>query len=129
MIQTCLIGGSAPALAGRTSTSAAAIARASRRTGGWLSRLGAPVQQACERFVKRPSRREFVRLRANKLHRTISGPRRDRRSDLVPLQQRLPDDHPLDLGSALADQQQRRVAVQPLDLVLLRVAVAAVDAE
>src|SRR3954447_4994820 len=49
--------------------------------------------------------------------------------DLVPLQQLLPDHHALDLGGALADQQQRRVAVEPLDLVLLRVAVAAVDPE
>src|SRR3954465_1760268 len=50
-------------------------------------------------------------------------------SDLVPLQQLAPDHHALDLRGALADQQQRRVAVEPLDLVLLRVAVAAVDAE
>ena len=50
-------------------------------------------------------------------------------SDLVPLQQLLADHHALDLRGALADQQQRRVAVEPLDLVLLRVAVAAVDAE
>src|SRR5947209_20520598 len=50
-------------------------------------------------------------------------------SDRVALQELAADDHALDLGGALADQQQRRVAVQPLDLVLLRVAVAAVDAE
>src|ERR687888_2014559 len=50
-------------------------------------------------------------------------------SDLVALQQLAPDHHTLDLRRALADQQQRRVAVEPLDLVLLRVAVAAVDAE
>src|SRR6187551_3966960 len=49
--------------------------------------------------------------------------------DLVALEQLLADDHALDLGGALADQQQRRVAVEALDLVLLRVAVAAVDAE
>ena len=53
----------------------------------------------------------------------------DRASNLVALQQLLADHHALDLGGALADQQQRRVAVEPLDLVLLRVAVAAVDAE
>src|SRR5579884_654281 len=47
--------------------------------------------------------------------------------DLVALEQLAPDHHPLDLASALADQQQRRVAVEALDLVLLRVAVAAVD--
>src|SRR3954447_12590813 len=47
----------------------------------------------------------------------------------ISLQQLAPDDHPLDLGRSLADEQQRRVAVQALDLVLLRVAVAAVDAE
>src|SRR4051794_5227391 len=51
------------------------------------------------------------------------------RSDLVALQELLADDHALDLRRALADQQQRRVAVQALDLVLLGVAVAAVDAE
>src|SRR5215210_5598719 len=50
-------------------------------------------------------------------------------SDLVALQELAADDHALDLRGALADQQQRRVAVEPLDLVLLRVAVAAVDAE
>src|SRR5688500_20338127 len=50
-------------------------------------------------------------------------------SELVALQQLLADDHALDLRGAFADQQQRRVAVEPLDLVLLRVAVAAVDAE
>src|SRR6478752_7090268 len=49
--------------------------------------------------------------------------------DLVPLQQLLADHHALDLRGPLADQQQRRVAVEALDLVLLRVAVAAVDAE
>src|SRR3954452_6062842 len=49
--------------------------------------------------------------------------------DLVSLQELLADHHALDLRGALADQQQRRVAVETLDLVLLRVAVAAVDAE
>src|SRR3954469_10466441 len=49
--------------------------------------------------------------------------------ELVPLKQLLPDHHALDLGRALADQEQRGVAVEALDLVLLRVAVAAVDAE
>src|SRR4051794_30887885 len=49
--------------------------------------------------------------------------------DLVALQELLADHHALDLGRALADQEQRGVAVEPLDLVLLRVAVAAVDAE
>src|SRR3954454_1631161 len=49
--------------------------------------------------------------------------------DLVPLQELLADHHALDLRGALADQQQRRVAVEALDLVLLRVAVATVDAE
>src|SRR6476620_4680911 len=50
-------------------------------------------------------------------------------SDLVPLEELLADNHALDLRGSLADQQQRRVAVEALDLVLLRVAVAAVDAE
>src|SRR6476661_7204028 len=49
--------------------------------------------------------------------------------DLVSLEELLADNHALDLGGSLADQQQRRVAVEALDLVLLRVAVAAVDAE
>src|SRR5215212_10827054 len=49
--------------------------------------------------------------------------------DLVALQQLLADHHALDLGRALADKEQRGVAVEPLDLVLLGVAVAAVDAE
>src|SRR4051812_630891 len=49
--------------------------------------------------------------------------------DLVALEELLADDHSLDLRRALADEQQRRVAVQALDLVLLGVAVAAVDAE
>src|ERR1700710_472 len=49
--------------------------------------------------------------------------------DLVPLQQLLADHNALDLGGALADQEQGRIAVEALDLVLLRVAVAAVDAE
>src|SRR5258708_5684513 len=48
-------------------------------------------------------------------------------SDLMTLQELAPDHHALDLGRALADQQQRRVAVDALDLVLLGVAVAAVD--
>src|SRR5438445_4205985 len=52
-----------------------------------------------------------------------------RGSDLVPLQELAPDHHALDLGGALADQQKRRVAVQALYLELLRVAVAAVDAQ
>src|SRR5881398_2843937 len=49
--------------------------------------------------------------------------------DLVALQELLADHHALDLGRALADQEQRGVTVEPLDLVLLRVAVAAMDAE
>src|SRR3954447_25069479 len=49
--------------------------------------------------------------------------------NLVALEQFAPDHHALDLGRALADQEQRSVAVEALDLVLLRVAVAAVDAE
>src|SRR4051794_21139980 len=50
-------------------------------------------------------------------------------SDLVARDQLAADDHALDLARALADQQQRRVAIEPLDLVFLGVAVAAVDAE
>src|SRR5829696_4532943 len=51
------------------------------------------------------------------------------RLDLVALEELAADDHALDLRRPLADQQQRRVAVEALDLVLLGVAVAAVDAE
>src|SRR5919206_37357 len=58
-----------------------------------------------------------------------AGAARRQPSGPVALQQLLPDDHALDLRRALADEQQRGVAVQALDLVLLRVAVAAVDAE
>src|SRR5205807_147570 len=50
-------------------------------------------------------------------------------SDFVALEQLLPDHHALDLGGALPDQEKRRVAVQPFDLVLLRVPVSAVDPE
>src|SRR5438128_491604 len=50
-------------------------------------------------------------------------------SDLMTLQELAADDHALDLGGALADQEQRRIAVQALDLVLLGVAVATVDAQ
>src|SRR5207248_1555661 len=49
--------------------------------------------------------------------------------DLVALEQLLTDHHALDLARPLADQQQRRVTIEPLDLVLLRVAVAPVDAK
>src|SRR6201996_1539883 len=54
---------------------------------------------------------------------------RPTRLDLVPLEDLFADHHALDLRGPLADQEQRRVAVEALDLVLLRVAVAAVDAE
>src|SRR5262245_27886880 len=40
-----------------------------------------------------------------------------------------PDDHPLDVGRALTDEQHRSLPVEPLDLVLLGEAVAAVDPE
>src|SRR6478609_8169672 len=49
--------------------------------------------------------------------------------ELVVLDEAAADDHPLDVGRALADQQHRRLAVEALDLVLLGVAEAAVDAE
>src|SRR6188474_279931 len=82
-------------------------------------------------------------LRAG-VERLVLFPRRDRRTavdclrknprpeqalDLVTLKELLANHHALDLGGSLADQKQRRVAVETLDLVLLRVAVAAVDAE
>src|SRR5687767_7062933 len=49
--------------------------------------------------------------------------------DLVTLEELLADDHLLDLGGALADQEQRCVPVEALDFVLLGVPVTAVDAE
>src|ERR1700682_3210783 len=48
-------------------------------------------------------------------------------SDLMTLQKLAPDDHALNLRGPLADQQKRRITVQALDLILLGVAVAAVD--
>src|SRR4029077_3228076 len=51
------------------------------------------------------------------------------RLDLVPLEELFADHHALDLRGSLADQEQRRVAVETLDLVLLRVTVATVYAE
>src|SRR5882757_6063749 len=50
-------------------------------------------------------------------------------SDLVALEDLFADHHALDLGGPLADQEERGIAVEALDLVLLRVAVATVDAE
>src|ERR1700710_128444 len=50
-------------------------------------------------------------------------------SDLVSLEDLFADHHALDLGGPLADQEERGVAVEALDLVLLRVAIATVDAE
>src|ERR1700709_1654003 len=50
-------------------------------------------------------------------------------SDLVPLEDLFADHHALDLGGPLADQEQWGVAVEALDLVLLRVAAATGDAE
>jgi len=47
----------------------------------------------------------------------------------MPLQELAADHHALDLRGPLADQKQRRVAIEALDLVLLGVAVAAVDAQ
>src|SRR3712207_8054408 len=55
--------------------------------------------------------------------------RRPPRSTLFPCTTLFRSDHALDLRRALADEQQRRVAVDALDLVLLGVAVAAVDAQ
>src|SRR4051812_34159123 len=53
----------------------------------------------------------------------------DRSGELVLPHQPAADDRLLDLRGALADEQKRRLAEQPLDLVLLGVAIAAVDAE
>src|SRR6476469_5160000 len=68
-----------------------------------------------------------------RLMRPSSHPRRGGEGpsslELVVLDEAAADDHPLDVGRALADEQHRRLAVEALDLVLLGVAVAAVDAE
>src|SRR6185436_1505638 len=82
--------------------------------------------EASPHFTREGSHRTYVQWAKGP-----AGIRRYERArlDLVALEQLLADHHALDLGSALADQQQRRVAVEPLDLVLLGVAVAAVDAE
>src|SRR3982074_2539845 len=48
---------------------------------------------------------------------------------LVLAEEAAADDGLLDLAGALADEQERRLTHEPLDLVLLGVAVAAVDAE
>src|SRR5665811_761084 len=47
----------------------------------------------------------------------------------VVLQQSPTDYHLLDIRRAFTDEQHRRLAIEPLDLVLLGVSVAAVDAE
>src|ERR671914_466843 len=49
--------------------------------------------------------------------------------ELVPVQELAGDDHLLDLAGALADQEERGVAVQALDRVLGRVAIPSVDPE
>src|SRR5512147_1682861 len=74
------------------------------------------------------TRRPFASGTAGRADRAIPLDER-RASELVVLEQPPPDDHLLDLGRALADEQHRRLPVEPLDLELLRVAVAAVDAE
>src|SRR6476659_1216879 len=47
----------------------------------------------------------------------------------VVLQEPPADDHPLDVGGSLADEEHGGLAVEPFDLVLLRVPVPAVDPE
>src|ERR1700727_1386859 len=76
------------------------------------------------RTARPPSRFDSAIKRTARAVRTRNAATR---SDLVSLQELAADHHPLDLRRALADQQQRRVPVQPLDLVLLGVAVAAMD--
>ena len=58
----------------------------------------------------------------------VTGPRGRHVADAVALQEPLGDDDALNLVGPLADDQQRRVAIQPLHLVLLREPVAAVHA-
>ena len=50
-------------------------------------------------------------------------------AQLVVLEHPAADDHPLDVGGTLPDQQHRRLPVEPLDLVLLGEAVASMDPE
>src|SRR5690348_8646027 len=63
--------------------------------------------------------------------RAVAGTRNRMRtwSESVVGEKALADDVLLDLAGALADQQERRVAHQPLDLVFLRIPVSAVNAE
>src|SRR6476619_1691401 len=72
------------------------------------------------------------RTRRRGPHLVPSGPSVAREAsalDRVVLEQAPADDHALDVGCAFTDQQHRRLPVEPLDLVLLGVAVAAVDPE
>src|SRR4029453_8637745 len=50
-------------------------------------------------------------------------------SEFVVFEEAAADDHALDVGGALADEQHRGLAVQPLDLVLLGEALPALDGE
>src|ERR1019366_1595235 len=83
--------------------------------------------------TKRPAARSIRLFASSAISRSAPAPADcacgSTPSDLVPLKQLLADHHALDLRGALSDQQQWGVAVEKLDLVLLGVAVAAVDAK
>src|SRR4051794_1245976 len=67
--------------------------------------------------------------RAIRSRPSITGPASQSGSalELVIGEEAATDDGLLDVRRALADEEHRRFAVEPLDLVLLRVAVATVD--
>src|SRR3982751_5259705 len=71
----------------------------------------------------------WKRSTAVRIRSEVDAMRLKTHSDLVPLQELLTNNHPLDLRGSLTNQQQGCVPVEALDLILLRVAVAAVYAE
>ena len=99
----------------------AAGARVARR-GGSLAGAAGTTDRSAKKNVNCPERAVVLRPEPVRAERSLAG-------DLVLLEQAAADDHLLDLGGALADQQHRHLPVQTLDLVLLGEAVAAVDAE
>src|SRR5690606_26563858 len=100
-----------------------------RRTPGQAARRG--DLRSGDRHVRAPIRcaRRPVRGVPGTTVLTPGPLRAVSAADAVLLQQSLADDRLLDLAGALADQQEGRLAHEPLDLVLGGVAVAAVDAE
>src|SRR5712691_510380 len=87
----------------------------SPRLGAIMSHASPPACKLLKRLVSH--------------QRGVAGCRPPTGSEPVLLQQPAADDHLLDVGRALTDQQHRSLPVEPLYLVLLGVAVAPVDAE